>query len=57
MTAPPYFQRYDNLASERATYGDTPHPDFGITGGDGVHVVWEEIVGATAADLAYRATT
>ena len=38
-----------HIASERATYGDTPHPAFGITGGDGVHVVWEEIVGAARA--------
>jgi len=35
-----------HIASERATYGDTPHPAFGITGGDGVHVVWEEIAGS-----------
>jgi len=34
-----------HIASERATYGDYPHPAFGITGGDGLHVVWEEIVG------------
>ena len=34
-----------HIASERATYGDFPHPAFGITGGDGVHVVWEEVVG------------
>jgi enoyl-CoA hydratase/carnithine racemase len=35
-----------HIASERATYGDYPHPAFGITGGDGVHVVWEEIAGS-----------
>jgi enoyl-CoA hydratase/carnithine racemase len=34
-----------HIASERATYGDQPHPTFGITGGDGLHVVWEEIAG------------
>jgi enoyl-CoA hydratase/carnithine racemase len=35
-----------HIASERATYGDMPHPAFGITGGDGVQVVWEETVGS-----------
>jgi enoyl-CoA hydratase/carnithine racemase len=25
-----------HIASERATYVDSPHPVFGITGGDGV---------------------
>ena len=34
-----------HIASEWATYGDQPHPAFGITGGDGLDVVWEEIVG------------
>jgi enoyl-CoA hydratase/carnithine racemase len=38
-----------HIASERATYGDAPHPAFGITGGDGVHVVWEEIAGTARA--------
>ena len=38
-----------HIASERATYGDLPHPTFGITGGDGVHVVWEEIAGSARA--------
>ncbi|MEV4350009.1 enoyl-CoA hydratase/isomerase family protein [Actinoplanes sp. NPDC049596] len=38
-----------HIASERATYGDQPHPAFGITGGDGVHVVWEEIAGTARA--------
>jgi enoyl-CoA hydratase/carnithine racemase len=38
-----------HIASERATYGDQPHPAFGITGGDGLHVVWEEIVGTARA--------
>jgi enoyl-CoA hydratase/carnithine racemase len=38
-----------HIASERATYGDYPHPAFGITGGDGVHVVWEEIAGSARA--------
>jgi enoyl-CoA hydratase/carnithine racemase len=34
-----------HIASERAVYGDFPHPAFGITGGDGLQVVWEEVVG------------
>ncbi len=34
-----------HIAADTATYGDFPHPAFGITGGDGVHVVWEEAVG------------
>jgi enoyl-CoA hydratase/carnithine racemase len=38
-----------HIASELATYGDYPHPEFGITGGDGVHVVWEEIAGSARA--------
>ena len=38
-----------HIASERATYGDSPHPAFGITGGDGVHVVWEEVAGTARA--------
>lgn len=38
-----------HIASERATYSDRPHPAFGITAGDGMHVVWEEIVGTARA--------
>lgn len=34
-----------HIASQRATYGDYPHPTFGITAGDGLQVVWEEAVG------------
>lgn len=34
-----------HIASERAVYGDYPHPAFGITGGDGMQVAWEESVG------------
>src|SRR5690348_9173388 len=34
-----------HIASDRATYGDFPHPAFGITSGDGLQVVWEEIAG------------
>lgn len=38
-----------HIASDTAIYGDFPHPAFGITGGDGVHVVWEEAVGPARA--------
>ena len=38
-----------HIASERAVYGDDPHPGFAITGGDGLHVVWEEIAGTARA--------
>jgi enoyl-CoA hydratase/carnithine racemase len=38
-----------HIASERATYADFPHPAFGITGGDGVQVVWEEVAGTARA--------
>ena len=38
-----------HIASERAVYGDFPHPAFGITGGDGLQVVWEEVAGPTRA--------
>jgi enoyl-CoA hydratase/carnithine racemase len=38
-----------HIASDKATYGDFPHPAFGITAGDGLHVVWEEIAGTQRA--------
>jgi enoyl-CoA hydratase/carnithine racemase len=38
-----------HIASERATYGDTAHTGFAITGGDGLHVVWEEVAGTARA--------
>src|SRR6201987_5542737 len=38
-----------HIASERATYGDTADPGFAITGGDGLHVVWEEVAGTARA--------
>lgn len=38
-----------HIASERAVYGDFPHPAFGITGGDGVQVAWEEVAGTARA--------
>ena len=34
-----------HIASEKATYGDLPHPTFGIAAGDDLQVVWEEVVG------------
>jgi enoyl-CoA hydratase/carnithine racemase len=34
-----------HIASDRAVYSDFPHPAFGITGGDGLQVVWEETAG------------
>jgi enoyl-CoA hydratase/carnithine racemase len=38
-----------HIASERAVYGDLPHPAFALTGGDGLHVVWEEVAGSARA--------
>jgi enoyl-CoA hydratase/carnithine racemase len=38
-----------HIASETATYGDPAHPKFNFAAGDGVHVVWEEIVGSARA--------
>lgn len=38
-----------HIASDRAVYGDSPHPAFGITGGDGLQVVWEEVAGLARA--------
>ena len=38
-----------HIASERATYGDYAHPAFGITSGDGLQVVWEEVAGTARA--------
>ena len=35
-----------HIASDRAVYGDFPHPAFGITAGDGLQVVWEEVAGS-----------
>jgi enoyl-CoA hydratase/carnithine racemase len=39
-----------HIASERASYGDFPHPAFGLTGGDGLHVLREEVVGTARAE-------
>jgi enoyl-CoA hydratase/carnithine racemase len=33
------------LASEGAYFQDMPHPAFGITPGDGVHILWPEVIG------------
>jgi enoyl-CoA hydratase/carnithine racemase len=38
-----------HIASETATYGDPAHPSFNFAAGDGVHVVWEEVVGSARA--------
>ena len=38
-----------HIASERASYGDSPHPAFRITAGDALHVPWEEVVGTACA--------
>jgi enoyl-CoA hydratase/carnithine racemase len=33
------------LASDDAYFQDIPHPAFGITPGDGVHILWPEVIG------------
>src|SRR5258708_16519583 len=33
------------LAAEDTYFQDTPHPAFGIVPGDGLHVVWPEVIG------------
>jgi enoyl-CoA hydratase/carnithine racemase len=33
------------LAAEEAYFQDAPHPAFGIVPGDGLHVVWPEVIG------------
>lgn len=33
------------LAAEDAYFQDSPHPAFGIVPGDGLHVVWPEVIG------------
>jgi enoyl-CoA hydratase/carnithine racemase len=38
-----------HIASERAVHGDFPRPEFGITAGDGVQVVREEVAGTARA--------
>jgi enoyl-CoA hydratase/carnithine racemase len=34
------------LASDTAEFQDRPHLDFGIVPGDGVHVLWPEVIGS-----------
>ena len=38
-----------DLAAVSRPLGDYPHRAFGLTGGDGVHVVWEEVAGTARA--------
>jgi len=33
------------LASEDTVFADVPHPAFGIVQGDGIHVLWPEVIG------------
>jgi hypothetical protein len=33
------------IAAEHAYFQDAPHPAFGIVPGDGLHVVWPEVIG------------
>jgi enoyl-CoA hydratase/carnithine racemase len=33
------------IAAENAYFQDAPHPAFGIVPGDGLHIVWPEVVG------------
>jgi enoyl-CoA hydratase/carnithine racemase len=33
------------LAAEHACFQDAPHPAFGIVPGDGLHVLWPEVIG------------
>jgi enoyl-CoA hydratase/carnithine racemase len=37
------------IASETAVFSDTPHLAFGIAPGDGLFVVWEEVLGLNRA--------
>ena len=37
------------VASELTTFSDYPHLTFGIVPGDGVHVIWEEVLGLNRA--------
>ena len=38
-----------HIASERATYGERAHAAFGMTGGDGMQLVWEDVAGTARA--------
>jgi enoyl-CoA hydratase/carnithine racemase len=33
------------IASEMTVFGDFPHLTFGLVPGDGIHVIWEEVLG------------
>ena len=33
------------IATEDASFSDAPHPAFGIVPGDGLHIVWPEVIG------------
>jgi enoyl-CoA hydratase/carnithine racemase len=37
------------VASETTTFSDLPHVNFGITPGDGLQIVWEEVLGLNRA--------
>jgi len=37
------------VAAETTVFRDDPHLDFGIVPGDGVHVIWEELLGVNRA--------
>jgi enoyl-CoA hydratase/carnithine racemase len=37
------------IASEDATFADKPHSGFGTVPGDGVHVIYEELLGVNRA--------
>ena len=37
------------VASETTVFGDVPHLTFGIVPGDGIHVIWEEVLGLNRA--------
>lgn len=37
------------IAAETTTFRDDPHWNFGIVPGDGIHVIWEELVGVNRA--------
>ena len=38
-----------HIASDTATYGDSTHPAASVVAGDGMHVLWEEVVGTARA--------
>ena len=37
------------IATEDAYFEDAPHPAFGIVPGDGLHIVWPEVIGEIAS--------